>query len=326
MDPATDWISSGLPPVPGGTTSALDFDGVNDTVNATVDDYQGVTGKEPRTVAAWIKTSALSTITSWGLNSAGQKFTFRVQDSNGTNGALRVEVNGGYQVGARAVNDGEWHHVAAVLPPNANPNVSDIRLYVDGEIQGSSAVQVRTIDTAANVSLRVGQDFSNPWFSGQMDDFRLYDHALTGADIAALAGTPDAYLDAVLADGPEGYWRFGENAGSRAVNDGTSWARTDAAYQNFLQADRYLPGLIANSSSRAVRFDGDDDRIAIPNDVDINTGSSYPEKTIESWFKANAYATNETRRVIYEQGGHPTGSVSTSSSGRMSIISGPVSG
>ena len=307
MDPATDWIASGLPPVPGGTTAALDFDGGNDTVNASVDGYQGVTGKEPRTAAAWIKTSALSTITSWGSNVAGQKFTFRVQDSNGTDGAVRVEVNGGFQVGARAVNDGQWHHVAAVLPPNASPNVTDIRLYVDGEIQGSSASQGQAINTAAGVALRVGQDFTNPWFKGQMDDFRLYDHALTGADIAALAGTPDAYLDAVIADAPEVYWRLGENAGSRAVNEGTSWSRTDASYLNIAQADRYLSGLIAGSGSRAVSFDGDDDRITIPNDDDINTGSSYPLKTMESWFKTNAYATNETRRVIFEQGGASNG-------------------
>lgn len=92
---------------------ALALDGVDDYV--TIDGYTGVAGTQSRTVTAWIQTTGLGAIVAWGENVAGQKWIFRVQDSNGQAGAIRVEVNGGYQVGDTDVRDGEWHHAVAVL-------------------------------------------------------------------------------------------------------------------------------------------------------------------------------------------------------------------
>jgi hypothetical protein len=59
--------------------------------------YDGVLGTHARTATAWIKTTALGEIISWGQNVTGQKWIFRVQNSNGQAGAIRVEVSGGYQ-------------------------------------------------------------------------------------------------------------------------------------------------------------------------------------------------------------------------------------
>jgi len=117
--------------ITGLDKGALEFDGVNDYVGVT--GYEGVTGTGSRTVSAWIKTDQVGIIAAWGVwEGAGTKWQFFVQDYNGTAGAIRVSVAGGYIVGSTDVRDNQWHHVAAVLEDDGSPMSSEIKLYVDG--------------------------------------------------------------------------------------------------------------------------------------------------------------------------------------------------
>ena len=126
------------------TESGLQFDGVDDYVE--IKGYKGVTGTAPRTIMAWIKTKSSSAIASWGKNSAGSKWTFRVIPA----GVLRTEVNGGNIVGTTIVNDDEWYHVAAVLPDVENPDVVDVLLYVDGSVDVTGTPNSEAINTASS--------------------------------------------------------------------------------------------------------------------------------------------------------------------------------
>ena len=311
---AGDWINSGLPSVPSGTTYALNFDGTNEYVIASGDSYKGVTGTAERTIAAWIKTSNTNAaIANWGANVGGQKWTFRVQEAaaNGTVGAIRVEVSGGYQIGNTVVSDNNWHHVAAVLPSHATPNVLDVRLYVDGVLQGISGSLDEPINTAASQNFRVAKDFdaTGRLFKGPIDEVRLYDNALTTAGVRALAGVAaEAYSDAVLADSPMAYWRLGEDTGAKAFNEGTIGPDVDSTYGGLAAGDYAQAGLVATSTNTSVNFDGTDNRIDIPDSDQINnTGAPYSKRTIETWFNTNAYPSGTDRRVIFEQGGTGNG-------------------
>jgi hypothetical protein len=179
---------------------ALDFGGAGDFVEMT--GYAGVTGTGSRTLTAWINTAAIGEVASWGLNVAGQKWIFRVQESNGTVGAIRVEVNGGYQVGSVDVRDGQWHHVAAVLADDGSPNVTEIALYVDGSPEVISAQLDEPIDTAPSGNVRIGQ---SPWgnrpFTGLIDDVRIYSRTLETAEIRVLAGVEELPYSPAPADG-----------------------------------------------------------------------------------------------------------------------------
>lgn len=172
--------------VAGQAGQALDLDGAT---YINVPGYAGVTGTGARTSAAWIRTTDYGEIVSWGENSNAQKWIFRVQESNGTLGAIRIEVNGGYQVGDTDLRDGQWHHVAAVLDSYAAPTTADIDLYVDGVLEFNSATNSNPIDTATTGVVRIGEA---PWhnrpFTGQIDDLRIYSRALPHAEIANLAG------------------------------------------------------------------------------------------------------------------------------------------
>ena len=170
----------------GYINNALGFDGINDYVEIV--GYKGVNGTASRTVTAWIKTSMTGEIISWGNNFAGEKWIFRVQDSNGSPGAIRVEVSSGYIVGTTDVCDGLWHHVAAVLVDDGSPDVSEILLYVDGSLESVSASLAHPIQTAAAENVAIGVFLaSGRYFNGKIDDVWIYERALTASEIANIA-------------------------------------------------------------------------------------------------------------------------------------------
>jgi hypothetical protein len=79
------------------------------------------------------------------------------------------------------VNDGAWHHVAVTR----NAATGAMVLYVDGAQQATATGPTGTRSAPAN--LRVGSLQTNlDFFAGQIDEVRLYDVALTAAQVAAL--------------------------------------------------------------------------------------------------------------------------------------------
>ena len=170
---------------------ALALDGAGDYV--TINGYTGVAGTQSRTVTAWIQTTGLGAIVAWGEDSNGEKYIFRVQNSNGTAGAIRTEVAGGYKVADTDVRDGEWHHVASVIIDDGSPNVTEVLHYLDGVLEGSSASADEPIDTADTHDVWIGFDHGSRPFPGLIDELRLYDRVLTANEIAAQALRPKAY-------------------------------------------------------------------------------------------------------------------------------------
>ena len=162
----------------------LNLAGSDDFVN--VDGYTGVSGDGARTISAWIKTNGVDeAIVSYGENNSGEKFVFRVQNSNGVTGAIRVEINGGAIVGSTIVNDGEWHHVAFTFTGGTLANGT---LFVDGEAETLSADLNNglTLNTSALNHVQIGNDRISGGrdFTGMIDDVGMWSRALTADEIA----------------------------------------------------------------------------------------------------------------------------------------------
>ncbi|MBT3297238.1 MAG: hypothetical protein HN919_21785 [Verrucomicrobia bacterium] len=158
------------------------------------------TGDASFTIAAFIQTTAntRNTIAFWGNSSTAQANGFRTTAvgeagiaDNGTGGLLDFGWGGSYDYGVGAggtppgtIYDGQWHHVAVTYDSTASIK----RLYFDGVELGTGKV-ISDLNVAA-ANFGIGSRTGNDDFTGLMDDVRVYDTALSGLEIAALAAGP----------------------------------------------------------------------------------------------------------------------------------------
>jgi hypothetical protein len=144
--------------------------------------YKGVTGSQPRTISAWIKTAAASgEIVAWGADDYGQMWVF-----GHIRGRVGVTPKGGYLYMRAATDDDAWHHVAVVVQEAAPPNLHDhVKLFKDGElaeIDDIGLLDLWPIETGDQFDVRIGRGFK-----GLMDELRIYDRALSADEIKALS-------------------------------------------------------------------------------------------------------------------------------------------
>jgi len=200
--------------------------------------YTGVLGTSARTTTAWIKTTtADGVIIGWGLLSAGTKWIMRVNQVGG-GGELRCEVDAGYHYGVTKVNDDQWHHVAVVLEDDGSPDITEVKLYVDGVRDGDNAdIADEPINTIEAMDVTIGQNphnLNSRSYDGLVDEIRVYDRALTEAEIQAVMNEAGQGFPLARAPFPEDgsiyantwanlAWRPGDFAVSNDIYFGTSF-------------------------------------------------------------------------------------------------------
>lgn len=201
--------------------NALHFDGVNDYVQSN---YNGIPGTGARTVECWVKTTAncnpnqgglQNTLVDWGTFVTGGRFTMNILWNN----ALRIEVGGAGLSGTTPINDGVWHHVAAVYDPNGGNN--KYRLYVDGSLEAQGNLTT-ALNTGTSTKVRIGRRIDGVnYFNGSVDEVRIWSYAKTSTQIAALMDN-EICFDAT---GLQFYYNFnqgtagGNNVGVNTVED-----------------------------------------------------------------------------------------------------------
>ena len=145
----------------GTVDGALEFDGVSDYVN--ISGYKGISGSNPRTVTAWVKTDTQGDIVCWGTWGDGTAWIFRAGGQNPAyNGpALIIEAGMSFIHSSVGVNDNQWHHVAVAFGGSI---VDDIKLYVDGVPDiGGKANEGYTVNTGNSTDVRIAvHTFSSP--------------------------------------------------------------------------------------------------------------------------------------------------------------------
>jgi len=175
----SDWV-------PGNTGNALDFDGVDDYV-----DVGNVFAELPSrdlTISAWVKAPAVN---------PNMQFMISINTANGDDNKLLSGTKGNtatlsladsvpaWRDTTATVIDNTWHHIAYALDDSANT----ITVYVDGtEVLSFTS----NISLAAGDILSFGQEYDpgmapGDFYSGQLDDVRIYDRVLSEAEIATLA-------------------------------------------------------------------------------------------------------------------------------------------
>jgi concanavalin A-like lectin/glucanase superfamily protein/Big-like domain-containing protein/putative Ig domain-containing protein len=174
---------------------------------------------------------------------------------------------------ALAVN--EWSHLATTY------NGSMLRLFVNGTERAAVAA-TGSIDVSAG-DLRIGGNAMwGDFFKGRIDEVRLYNRALTLAEIQSDMSTP-------IADGPVAAYSFDEGAGLTARDD-TGRLQTGT-----------ITGATWTSTGRfgsALRFDGVNDWVTV---ADSSWLDLTREMTLEAWVYPTAGG--GWRTVLQKQAG-----------------------
>ena len=173
----------------GKTGGAINFDGVDDFINLSPNENLAMrTGDF--TIAGWINLDEVCGPT-WNDRVCPIISTRFLNSSDTSDGYyLGIAVSHiFFQIGDGTANNGNfmmpytytnsWHHIAAVRDKSTN----EFKLYLDGQLTGTNP------DTLGDVNNLIA-----PWiggrytfFKGKMDNLRIYNTALSDAEIAILA-------------------------------------------------------------------------------------------------------------------------------------------
>ncbi len=135
-----------------------------------------------------------------------------------------------------------------------------------------------------------------------LESQRLLDLGITDPDIYEheVDTTLSPLYRQILNDNPDGYWRLND-AGGPAVNLGASGAAINGNYTGGVTLG--AAGLYENVSDVSADFDGNNDRVRIPNSGLINVGNQ-PRRTVELVFNADDVSAGAGRQVLWEEGGN----------------------
>ena len=170
---------------PAQVETALRFDGNDD--NVAISNDASLQLSKALSITAWVKGSSwdrggggdVNTIlrkgnsdpTNYQLAIAGGRLTFYLDDSD----SLGIQ-------GSTVLSTRQWHHVAATW------DGTTALLYVDGVLDNSpGSTLVAPIGTDSR-ALYLGGQSGGDYFTGTLDDVRLYNHALGADEIAQIEG------------------------------------------------------------------------------------------------------------------------------------------
>ena len=178
--------------VDGKIGKCISMDGTNDYVELPIGNL--INGSTSMTISAWVNWSGATgnwqRIFDFGTGTANYMFLTPTA-SGGTTGVLRFAIRqttstGESQANYRTTMPTGWHHVAVVIDGAS----MTLGLYLDGLLVGSGNTLVLPKDLGVTNQNWLGrsQFAADAYYNGQLDEFRIYNRALSVAEVAYLAG------------------------------------------------------------------------------------------------------------------------------------------
>jgi len=293
MDPATDWVDGRL-----GT--ALNFDGSDDHVSVGDNSLLDINSDNDFSFGLWLKSSTAGNtdrvLDKFDAGRGGYKFIVE------SDGSIRATVGDSDKdtlnvSTSKSLIDGTWHHLLAVWDSSS----STLKVYVDGSLTKQRS------DNAIDASMTNGQNLfiaqrggDARFFPGRLDDLRIYDRALTKANVQDLyqSGFSKVNTSRKLDNigGLTGWWTMdGKNidwsASSGQIKDSSGFGN-DGTTNGGMTNESAAQGRVG----QALEFDGVDDRISISDSDSFNLTSF----TLSAWIKTKD-AGSDRRRIISQQ-------------------------
>lgn len=316
-------ISGSPKRVEGRVGETLYFDGIDDSVDCGTDASFNFSGSV--TISAWIRTGVLTSDAKIASNqnnaTGGYKFgvnanKVELEIKNAANASfLNRTVAGG-----TTLTPGVWYHVVGVYSKG-----QFIRTYVNGVLDRELATA--EVLGASNGTFKIGRESysSSYFFLGWIDDVRIYNKALTDAEIVQLMqGDPLVASDpqpahavkADVLDAAELSWSAGSTAAKHDVYFGKDRDAVKAAdvgspeYKGQQDGTTYSPaGLVEfGGGSYFWRVDeveadgttvhkGDVWRFTVPDYLIIDSFESYtnnsPDRPFQTWIDGYGYSADD---------------------------------
>ncbi|MBI2010363.1 MAG: LamG domain-containing protein [Candidatus Chisholmbacteria bacterium] len=154
-----------------GTDGSDDYVSVTDTANLRFDDSTA-----DFSLFAWVKRTT-----------TGTEYIISKEDAD--NDGWRLQFNSSNQVlcsedatdvtGSLAISDTNWHHIGCTIDRDGNGQV-----YVDGRADGTAtSISADAMATTSNVVIATRSYTPTSYFSGLIDDVRLYNYVLTADQV-----------------------------------------------------------------------------------------------------------------------------------------------
>ncbi|MEX0931437.1 MAG: LamG domain-containing protein, partial [Candidatus Paceibacterota bacterium] len=290
-------MSTTTSPAEGKIGQALGFDGNDDYVSISDDASQRP--QNTISLSTWVRfeslTSTVVGIAPEGLQyiifkrnnnsscfegyvlskSTGNNLLFEItKEGTGCTGAISSDA-----VSSTAVTTGRWYHVVGTFDGQT------MKIYIDGVLEDT---QEHAYDlTLSTQALRFGstQQSYDGFLSGDLDETRIYNRALSASEISALYTSGQATLartPVLVADGLVGHWTFDGpdvNWSANTVTDKSGTGNTGTLL-NMSTTTSPVEGRIG----QALEFDGVDDYASVPNSTSLNM-STTNAFTISLWVK-----------------------------------------
>ncbi|HSH05009.1 MAG TPA: tandem-95 repeat protein [Anaerolineae bacterium] len=154
---------------------SLQFDGVNDYIFVPIN-----VSENSYAVSLWFKT-ACTNCGIYSVTDAGNGHDRHIYLNNG-NICTRVWNNEVICTSGTNYADNNWHHIAHTF----GGTVGGQKIYIDGVLKASGAKANSNFDWQTHIKIGFSAD-PNRYFNGLLDDVRLYNTALTAAQITDLA-------------------------------------------------------------------------------------------------------------------------------------------
>jgi len=154
---------------------ALDFDGIDDYVEAIID-----VSEKTYAVSLWFNTTSADS----GIFSVTDAANSRDRDIYLRSGDVRARVWSNQAIGTTGVNyaDGNWHCVVHTYDAEQGGQ----KLYVDGELKASGSKSFSDFYWQTEVRIGYSGDASQPYFKGQLDEVRVYSRSLSALEVQSL--------------------------------------------------------------------------------------------------------------------------------------------
>ncbi|MFC1600634.1 LamG domain-containing protein [Patescibacteria group bacterium] len=301
--------------------NGLDFDTNTDYVSLSTNNMSPTTG----TVSFWYKpTGAYDTDAMWGLFGRGNGGTANdfvlLKAPTGSAYILSFSINAGVEHNVALTTDeyssywtaGEWMYLTCTYSDQ------QLAIYIDGNLIKTSTVSGWTSWTPPS-TWYIGNYQTNSSANGVIDDFRVYNRALSPAEVQKLYE---------WAPGPVAHWKMDEGSWTNDCStDSVFDTSGNGSHGDACPASTGPTGGEVGKYGKAGKFDDTDDYIEI-GDQDI-LDFDYGDFTVEAWVNLTAngqiagkwdYSATVSGYGLYATGGNLTFQLGNDSNGTCDVM------